>query len=143
MTNVDDGSGTGVIYGEMDSKTLDLTARADILFSPTLSLELYMQPFLTVGDFDNFKELARADSYEFTPYADPGLNPDFRRRSLRSNVVLRWEYRLGSTLFLVWSQSRSDSSTHPRLRPASNIGSSFTDSGTNVFLVKLNYWSNL
>ena len=144
VTNVDDDdSGTGVVYGEMDSKTLDLTARADIIFSPTLSLELYMQPFLTVGDFDNFKELALADSYEFTPFADPGLNPDFRRRSLRSNVVLRWEYRLGSTLFLVWSQSRSDSSASPRLRPVSNIGSSFTDSGTNVFLVKLNYWSNL
>ena len=55
----------------------------------------------------------------------------------------RWEYRPGSTLFLVWSQSRGDSSADPGFRPLHHFGSSFADEGTNIFLVKLNYWMGL
>jgi hypothetical protein len=146
ITNVDDdgdGSVDHHVYGELDSKTLDLTTRANIIFNPRLSLEVYLQPFVTAGDYEGFKELAEPDSYEFSAYPEPDSNPDFRRRSLRSNIVLRWEYRPGSTLFLVWSQSRSDRTDRPRLRPLSNLREVFADDGTNVLFVKATYWSSL
>ena len=114
-----------------------------MLFSRDLSLELYLQPFFAVGDYENVKELARPDSYEFTPYPELTDNPDFRERSLQSNVVLRWEYCPGSVLFVVWSQSREASAEDPSFHPVRHFGSSLTDEGTNIFLVKLNYWTGL
>ena len=97
----------------------------------------------TVGDYGGFKELAEPDSYHFTGYPAPEENPDSRRRSPQSNAALRWECRPGSTLFLVWSQSRADSSSDPSFRPFRHFGRSFADEGTNIFLIKLNYWMGL
>jgi len=137
-----DGQDDRYVYGELDSKTLDLTTRANIIFSPRLSLEIYAQPFVTAGEYTGFKELVTPDSYRFAPVGEPDDNPDFRRRSLRSNVVLRWEYLPGSTVFLVWSQNRGDSSSRPRLRALHNLGSSLSDAGTNVLFLKATYWAN-
>jgi len=145
VKNIDDG-GDGqddhYVFGELKSRVLDFTTRATVAFTTNLTLQLYIQPFVAVGDYSNFKELARAGSYEFRPYAELDENPDFSRRSLRGNVVLRWEYRPGSTLFLVWSQSRSASLDigDPDFRPFEGVKESFTDEGENVFLIKTNYW---
>lgn len=144
--NIDaDGNGTveHFVYGTLRSKTLDLTTRLNVIFSRDLSLELYVQPFLAVGTYKNFKELTSPSSYLFTQYSALGYNPDFRRRSLQSNMVLRWEYRPGSTLFLVWSQANSAFSSQPSFRPLKNIGESFLDAGSDIFFVKANYWLSL
>jgi len=85
----------------------------------------------------------RARSYDFAPYAGLAASPDFRQRSLRGNAVLRWEYRPGSTLFLVWSQARQDSGADPELRPWRNLRRTFTDQGANTVMAKLSYWANL
>lgn len=138
-----DGEDDHFVYGELRSRTLDLTTRASLIFSRDLSLEFYLQPFITSGEYRNFKELARPKSFEFAPHAAPEDNPDFRRRSLQSNAVLRWEYRPGSTLYLVWSQSRDHETEMPRFRPWGDLGRSFTDEGSNILLLKLNYWLNL
>ena len=132
------------VYGELKSQTLDFTTRADISFTPTLSLQFYLQPFLTVGEYTNFKELVTPKSYQFKPYPLKG-NRDFHWRSLRGNTVLRWEFRPGSTLFLVWTQSReddltSDSENDFEFRPLQSLGNSFSDDGENIFLVKCRYW---
>ena len=132
------------IYGEMENRTLDFTTRANISFTPTLSLQFYVQPFITIGDFTNFKELVEPKSYQFEPYL-LNENRDFHRRSLRGNTVLRWEFRPGSTLFFVWSQSReavleSVQEADLNLRPLHRLGSSFTDKGQNIFLIKCRYW---
>ncbi|MBD3181365.1 hypothetical protein GF312_03670 [Candidatus Poribacteria bacterium] len=141
---VDGETVTHYVYGELDSKTLDFTTRASISFTPKLSLDLYLQPFVAIGDYENFKELSKPESYEFIPY-ELNENRDFHSRSLRSNVVLRWEFKPGSTLFVVWSQSRSESSENVteedlELRPFDRLISTFTDEGSNIFLVKVNYW---
>ncbi len=141
-----DADGNGIVehvYGTLSSKTLDLTTRLNVIFSRDLSLELYLQPFLAVGTYKNFKELASPSSYLFTPYSALSYNPDFRRRSLQSNMVLRWEYRPGSTLFLVWSQANSAFSSQPSFRPLKNIGESFLDAGSDLFFIKANYWLSL
>jgi len=72
-------------------------------------------------------------------------NPDFNNRSLRGNMVLRWEYEPGSTLFLVWSQNRHGSMglDEAEFRPLPSVRDSFTDDGEDVFLIKLNYWMGL
>jgi len=137
-------AGSHYVYGELCARTLDLTARAQVSFTPELSLELYLQPFIAIGDYRAFKELVEPESYRFRPY-DLGENRDFHRRSLNSNLVLRWEFRPGSMLFLVWSQSRGASLLEAtdddlELRPLSRLGSVFTDDGSNVFLAKVNYW---
>lgn len=138
----DDGDETDdhFVYARLKSRTLDLTTRASFLFSRDLSLELYLQPFISTGDYRDYRELAQPGSYLFTPFRQPEDDPDFRQRSLQSNLVLRWEYRPGSTLFVVWSQSRSRDYERYRFRPLADAFDSFTDTGTNIFLVKLNYW---
>ena len=143
VENIDsygDGEDDQYVYGQFDSRRLDLTTRASVLFSRDLSLELYIQPFIATGDYSDYKELARPASYSFLPHVGPEEDPDFRNRSLQSNLVLRWEYRPGSTFFLVWSQFRDDEGERPRFKPLSNLGKSFADEGTNIFLVKFNYW---
>ena len=132
------------VYGELTAQTLDFTTRANISFTPTLSLQFYVQPFITIGDYTNFKELVEPKSYAFRPYSLK-RNPDFHMRSLRGNTVLRWEFRPGSTLFLVWSQSReaaleSVQEADLKFRPIHRLGSSFTDEGKNIFLIKCRYW---
>ena len=132
------------VYGELKSQTLDFTTRADISFTPTLSLQFYLQPFLTVGEYTNFKELVAPKTYQFKPYPLKG-NRDFHWRSLRGNTVLRWEFQPGSTLFLVWTQSReadlaSIGEADFEFRPLQSLGNSFTDEGENIFLIKCRYW---
>lgn len=135
------------VYGELTSHTLDFTTRANISFTPTLSLQLYVQPFITIGDYTNFKELIEPKSYQFKPYP-LNQNPDFHMRSLRGNTVLRWEFQPGSTLFFVWSQSREISlddirETELEFRPLQRLRSTFTDPGKNIFLIKCRYWFSI
>jgi len=139
----DDGDDDHFVYAQLESRTLDLTTRANFLFTRDLSLELYVQPFISTGKYRDYKELARSSSYDFTPYPNLDDNPDFRRRSLQSNLVLRWEYRPGSTLYVVWSQSRDREYERARFRPLGDALSSIADDGTSIFLVKLNYWLSM
>ncbi len=132
------------VYGELESRTLDFTTRANISFTPTLSLQFYVQPFVTIGGYMKFKELVEPMSYAFKPY-ELKENRDFHRRSLRGNTVLRWEFQPGSTLFLVWTQSREATleqldAADLDFRPIHRLRSTFTDEGKNVFLIKCRYW---
>ena len=67
-------------------------------------------------------------------------NPDFSLRSLRSNLVMRWEYRPGSTLFLVWNHGRSGYSDDPAFGGFRDLGDLLDDTMRNTFMVKVNYW---
>ena len=143
----DDGDGEDdrFIFGELESRVLEIGLRGDWAFTPGLSLQLYVQPFVTTGDYGAIKELERPRSYEFRPYAGLEDNPDFHRRALRSNLVLRWEYRPGSTLFAVWQQSRDHDfdGADPEFRPAGDLTRAFADDGDSIFLIKLNRWFGL
>ena len=67
-------------------------------------------------------------------------DPDFRVVSLRTNAVIRWEFRPGSTLFLVWQQDRSDRFDDSSSDVANSFGDAFTADGTQVFAIKIAYW---
>ena len=133
--------------------------------TPSLTLQVYAQPFVATGEYDRFAALSAPRTFDFLPYGqgtstldlDDGVytadadgpgpapsirfsDPDFRVRSLRSNVVLRWEYLPGSTLFFVWSQDRADRSRDADFDGIGDLGRLFSDPMRNVFLIKASYW---
>jgi len=140
-----DVTGDGVtdhVYGRLDRDVLSITARGTYAFTRDMTLELYLQPFVAVGDYYDIRRLARAKSFEFEPVVIDD-NPDFNSKSLRSNMVFRWEYRRGSTLYLVWNVSNSDSANPGVFSPFRDLRSGFGASGTQVLMVKFNYWLGL
>jgi hypothetical protein len=143
--------GVSYVFAELDRELVDVTVRADVLFSRNLSLQLYAQPYLTVGEYSNSKRLAEPDSYEFEdPNGIPDFDPatigdyDFEYASVNVNAVLRWEYRPGSTLYVVWKQGRSSYydgfGSGPDFRPELSAAEMFDSEPENTFLVKLAYW---
>ena len=142
-----DGENDRFVFGELDQDVFDLGVRANLSLTTKLSLQTYLQSFVVNGDYTGFKELAAPRTYSFTGVDQSELSgaPDFSNRSLRGNMVLRWEYEPGSTLFLVWSQNRHGSADfdNPEFRPLPSVRDSFTDDGEDVFLIKLNYWMGL
>jgi hypothetical protein len=107
---------------------------------------VYASPFFSVGRYTDFREVTapRAEEYvdRFRPYAYDG-DDRFRFAQLRSNVVIRWEYLLGSTLFLVWSHEQTlDTADHGTLKIDRELDDLFSERAdwTSTVLVKLSYW---
>ncbi|HEX6164864.1 MAG TPA: DUF5916 domain-containing protein [Vicinamibacterales bacterium] len=141
----EDVTGDGVtdyVYGELDRNVVSVTARGTYAFTRDMTLEIYLQPFVAVGDYTNIRKLARAKSFEFDPVTISD-NPDFNSKSLRSNLVFRWEYRRGSTLYLVYNVSNSDSTRPGEFSAFRDLRSGFGAAGTQVLMVKFNYWLGL
>ena len=156
------------VFAELDQTTLSLDTRVEWTLTPTLSLQTYMQPFVAVGRYSNFKEFAKPKTLDFLVYgedvgtisrssdgvftvdpdgSDPSpsftfADPTFNIRSLRGNAVLRWEYRPGSALFFVWQQQRSDFEPIGDFELGRDVGAIFRTHPTNIFLLKATYWFN-
>ena len=183
VTAVDDALaeltfGRRYVFAPLEQTTLAFETRLNVTLSPTLSFELYAQPFLSSGDFGDLEEFRAPGTFDFVRYGrdvgtlidrgdghlvvDPDgggpadefvvANRDFNLRSLLGNAVLRWEWRTGSTLFLVWQQSRTqrvearDSEggvdhvgTFKLGRDADALFGTRPD---NIFLIKVSYWLN-
>jgi hypothetical protein len=152
----------GWLVGRIDQQTVGLTGRFSFAFSPTLSLQVYAQPFVSAGRYVDFKTVAdpQAPDYadRFTRLAhtrasgqvsadldgdgeaDTFSSPDFNVRQFRSNTVLRWEYRPGSALFVVWAQGRDGFAPTGDFDFGSDLGDLFSAPARNTFLVKFSYW---
>ncbi len=137
------------VFGRRDTRTFNLSTRANVIFHPKLSLQLYGQLFAARGRYQNFQVLANPDDLRDFDYPK---RRDFSFHSLNANVVLRWEYRPGSTLFVVWTQARNNGLTEDLLleggtiplspfdvTTGSQLGDTFSIFPQNVFLVKLSY----
>jgi uncharacterized protein DUF5916 len=113
--------------------------------TPNLSVQVYAQPFISSGQYNGFKELVngRAERYEdrYAPYAYD-TSPDFKVLSFRTTNVMRWEYKPGSTLFVVWQQGREGLGAPSSFRFGRDYGDIFGTPSSNAFLVKLAYWLN-
>jgi hypothetical protein len=166
----DDASATATfgqryVFASLNQTTVSASVRLNWIFTPRLSLELYTQPLLSSGRYTGFKELARPRSYSFTDYPDPVStddpdrvvvdpdgsgpaggheidDPNFSLASLRGNAVLRWEYSPGSTLFLVWTQNRSDTESIGSFHAGRALTRLWGAGADNIFMVKLSYWWN-
>jgi hypothetical protein len=139
----ENGERTDDIFGEQHVKRFDMTLRGTWTFTKNLSLQIYAQPFMASVDYRNFKKLIPPDRFEYvdtTVFKEKDYQPDFNWKSFNSNVVLRWEYRPGSTLFLVWTQSRENYDTMGDFRFRRDWDNLFHTIPGNTFLIKLNYW---
>ena len=149
VENVTDASAvTHNVFGRLKQRTLGTTFRANYTMSPTLSFQSYAEPFVSAGRYERFRELTNgraptyADRYRPYDYAFT-KDPDFNIRSFRTTNVLRWEYKPGSALFVVWQQGRQDSLSQGDFRFGRDFGGIFNAPSHNVFLVKLSYWLNM
>lgn len=150
------------LFGELRQATAGAEARASWTFTPTLSLQVYAEPFVSAGEYGEFKRIAdpRAevyeDRYDLLPSSvaangrieadvdgdgspESFRNPDFNVKQFRSNVVLRWEYQPGSSLFVAWSQGR-DHYAQTGDFSLGDVGTLFEEPSEDVFMVKMSYW---
>lgn len=150
------------VFGRIDQETVGLTGRFDFTFTPNMTLQFYAQPFVSAGTYSDFKEVsdARAGQYEdrirrLSPTLEDDRyrqdldgngsvesfrNPDFNVQQFRSTLVLRWEYKPGSLLYLVWSQGRDNRTGNGNLAFRDNLDELFQRDGENVFMLKVSYW---
>ena len=154
--------GRRYIFGVIDRTTLSSQLRVSYTFKPDMTLDVYAEPFAASGRYDRFGELEAARSQNLRTYGENGITqvrlpdgttrvvdgtsafsftkPDFNVRSFRSNVVLKWEWRPGSTLFLVWQQDRASEEAYGDHVGPRDLFGSFSAPGDNVFVVKTTLW---
>ena len=157
--------GSRYVFGTIDRSTVFARVRAAYTFKPDLNLDVYFEPFAANGRYTSFGELRSPRTFDLIQYGSEGTSiapvagggvrvtdgdatftldeQDFDVRSFRSNVVLRWEWRPGSTFFLIWQQDRSDSlSTFPPVTHVTggDLFNAFTAPGTNILAVKMTVW---
>ena len=170
VTEVADDAGMPhYVFAHIVQHTLGLTIRAAWTFTPDLSLQVYAQPFVASGAYDELKQAAdtRAarwedrfsvfrptridrmdDAYVVDEDGDGATDfsfgvPDFNFRELRSNVVLRWQYRPGSTVYFIWSHGRADAVADGDLQLGRDLRGLSSAPGEHVVMVKANYWFGL
>lgn len=152
--------GRRYVFGAVERHELFARLRADFFVTPDLSVELYAEPFASSGSYSRFGELLQARGRALLRYGDENAtredgtlrlvdgagtafavdDPDFNLRSLRSNLVVRWEFRPGSTLFFVWQQDRANERALGRVLEPDALGNSFVAPGNHTFAVKLSWW---
>jgi hypothetical protein len=145
-----DSAGTHYTFAQLDQKTFYLTADLGYTVTPELTVQWYLQPFVSRGPYSDIRELADPAAARFDDrykaYGDTAVTLHLGgvdSKQFNSNLVVRWEYRPGSTLFVVWTQQRSD--FQPFVGPE-GLGRDFRGifdlHQDNTFLVKLSYWFN-
>lgn len=163
----DQESESHFVFARIHQTDVSMTFRVNWTFSPRLTLQAYAQPFIASGRYDELKDVDNPgaaryadrfhvfDNRELTLVDDTYSvmrngaaysfdRPDFNFRQLRSTMVLRWEYRPGSTVFAIWSHGRtSDSFDGGRFRLGRDLGDLGSAASENVVMVKANYWIGL
>jgi hypothetical protein len=151
------------VFGTIDNTQLSMTTRVGVVLTPRVSIQLFLQPLLAVGDYTDFKELARPRTFDFNHYdvtpldaltnrytVDPDgdgpaspfsfRDPDFNLKSARINAVFRYELKPGSTFYAVWTRQQEDVRYPGNFALGRDAGAMAGAPGDDVFLVKLAYW---
>jgi hypothetical protein len=168
VTKSNYGSADRYIFGSVNRKTISASFRVNLNLSPDFTLQYWGQPFIATGRYSNYKYITNpiADKYNerfhtYTPdqisFNQDGFHidenkdgivdynfgkNDFNVREFLSNLVLRWEYNPGSTIFLVWNQTRSSFNDSGNLNFFNDVGDLFNKNNNkphNIFLVKFSY----
>ncbi|MEO8681255.1 MAG: DUF5916 domain-containing protein [Vicinamibacterales bacterium] len=150
------------IFAFIDRSTVSMQFRLGLTIKPDMNLDVYAEPFAASGHYYDYGELLAPGSRDRIKYGTEGTgltilpdgtqivtagdstfalrNRDFNALSFRSNVVLRWEWRAGSTLYVVWQQNKSESETNPAYVDVRDTFRSITAPGANIFVVKTSVW---
>jgi hypothetical protein len=157
--------GRRYVFGRIDRSTYSAKIRMNFTFKPDLNVDLYAEPFAASGRYDRFGELTAARSRDMRFFGEDGTtmttlpdgshavtdhgstftvrNVDFNVLSFRSNLVLRWEWRPGSTLYVVWQQDRSNRDPIGTRATPGGLVDSLSAPGTSFFVVKASFWLSL
>lgn len=175
LEEVDDSLRT-IFYGkrylvaELDQNTLATDIRIDYTFTPTLTLQAYIQPYISVGNYHHYKEFDRPETFDFYVYGEDGNstiehvlndstdqyyvdptggldddefdfgNPDYSYKALVGNAVLRWEFRPGSTLYLVWTRNGANYDHPGRYNAQRDLRDLLSAEADNHFAIKVTWW---
>lgn len=131
------------VFGELESRQLDLRLDGGVTFTRNLSLQFYSQVFLASGDYTNLKRLLSADTFGPLGEVTYDKNHNFNSRSFYLSTVLRWEYRPGSTLFFVWTQDRKSSGETGGFDLKRDADKLFDVHPENTFLIKVSHWLSM
>ena len=157
------------VMGRMYQNTYGLTLKLWVNITPDISVQYYGSPFTSTGRFEAFKvATAETKSHVYTnkfidfasneiTYSETDRtysvsrtgenysfkNPDFSFNEFRSNLVARWEYRPGSTLYFVWEHAMSSRDNYHITNWKDNLDRMFGLAASNVFMIKLNYWLSM
>ncbi|MCK5453710.1 MAG: hypothetical protein KAJ16_05075, partial [Calditrichia bacterium] len=159
------------ILAKLNQNTFGMVVRLNYSLTPELSIQYYGQPFISAGAYAQFKRVTnpRADQYEdrFHTFTEDEISydsenqeylvdenrdgnvdyaiglADFNFKQFRSNLVIRWEYRPGSLVFLVWSQGRTVEDEYGDFSLKRDLGDLFNSFADNIFLIKFSYWFSL
>jgi hypothetical protein len=156
---------TRYVVAEIEQKTLSLTTRLNWILSPSLSIELYASPFVSSGEYSSLKQVQdpmakefddrfrsyqgvvdNGDGTESVDINDDNVydfsvdKPDFNFGQLRSTLVVRWEYRPGSVIYLAWQHGRQRFLNDGSFHSFNDIGDIFQHDSDNTLLLKVNYW---
>lgn len=155
--------GSRYIFAHVDQVQYGLRFRLNFALTPNLTFETYAEPFAASGRYHDYGELGARLDRDLRTYGTNGttisgpdstgsrvvtdgaasftlVNNDFNLRSFRSNAVMRWEWRPGCTLFVVWQQDRSAQRTRGlTVRPAA-LWDALSADGTQVLALKASYW---
>jgi hypothetical protein len=156
--------GRRYVFAELDQKVFSVSTRLNYTFTPDLSLQAFIQPFIASGSFGPAREFSTPGGDEFLVYGDdlgeiedgrihpsgrgngalsfPIPDNDFNIRSLRANAVVRWEWRPGSTFYLAWQQTRSDRTRTGTFDLPADARALWSAPSDNVLVLKVNYWMN-
>lgn len=161
---------TRYVFARIKQHTLSANIRLNWTFSPTLSLQLFMQPFFAVGDYEGYKELAAPRTTDFNNYGENGSsinynsdtdeytvdpdgsgiaepftfsNPDFNYKSLRGTAVLRWEVLPGSIFYFVWSHNQTNFDDPGKFNFGRDFKNLWKTEGDDIFIVKFSYWLDI
>lgn len=160
--------GNRYVFATIEQHSVGAGIRLNWTFSPTLSLQMYVQPLISSGTFSKFKELKQARSNDYLVYGthsstisdtsnvyyfDPDGsgpaavqqfgNPNFNSKFLRGNAVVRWEYVPGAVAYFVWTQSRSDYENIGDFQLRNSVSRLGNTPPDNIFLIKLSYYFNM
>jgi len=161
---------TRYVFADLYQKTLSATIRLNWIFTPTLSLQMYIQPLLAVGDYKKYKDIINPPSIYVREYGSDGSqisydeesrlytvdpdgdgpsesfkfsNPDFNFKSLRGNLVLRWEVFPGSVFYFAWTNSRTNFEDPGEFNFSNDFSNLINSDSDDVFLIKFSYWIDI
>jgi hypothetical protein len=169
--------GSRYIFGEIEQRELSMEIRMDLIFSPTMSLQLFMQPLISSGEYLTYRQLVAAETFDFDVFeegthSDAGgmdvcvggrtcvdsdgtryidfegngqvdydfTDQNFNVRSLIGNLVFRWEYRPGSTIFVVWQRLHFNEIPDGQFQFGRDLSALLKSPAENAFMIKVNYW---
>lgn len=167
VTQKNGGGNKRYIFGKIERNTLSMSVRLNYNITPDLTIQYWGQPFIATGKYNEFKYITNSkaddlfnrfqnytakqiqfDADQNAYFVDENLDnttdysfgkPDFNVKEFLSNMVVRWEYRPGSTVFLVWSQTRSGFENDGSFNFSRDFEGLFNEKPHNIFLLKFSY----